>query len=151
MSDPADRLQRAEETGKWTVAALHDHFTERMDVLERHLDERFDLQDEATKRALESAEKAVLKAENLADARSSAQNEWRATIGDLMTLKVDRSEYLAAHEMLVKELGAAIKYQDLESGGKKANSDTTARTIAVVGSVGWVVMLVLELVTHAFR
>jgi hypothetical protein len=68
-----------------------------------------------------------------------------------MTLKVDKSEYIAAHETLVKELGAAIKYQSMEAGAKQGTSDHTARTIAVVGSVGWVVMLFLELLTHAFR
>ena len=146
MSD--DRLTRAQETDKWTVGALHDHFTERMDTLERHIDERFDSQDEATRRALESAEKAVLKAESLASTRAENQNEWRATVGDLMATKLDRSEYETAHAALVKELSAAIKYQNLESGQKQGQHDTTARTIAVVGSVGWLVMLILE---HAFR
>ena len=148
MSEPADRLQQAQETGRWTVGALHDHFSERMDTLERHLDERFDAQDEATKRALESAEKAVLKAEHLADTRSEAQNEWRATIGDLMTLKVDRTEYLTAHDTLCKEVAAAVKYQDLESGGKKAAADITARLIASASVLCTVAVLIVTLAHH---
>ena len=91
MNDDNSRLQRAQESDRWTVGALKDAVDQRfadtyarIDTLERHMDERFDLQDEATKRALESAEKAVLKAESLASIRAENQNEWRGTTNDFI-------------------------------------------------------------------
>ena len=131
MNDSNDRLQRAQETDKWTVGALKDYTDRLIGDLERHIDQRFDAQERASEATATAAKDAAEKVEKLATSR--------------------QSDYQMAHAELVKELNRMMENFIGSQGQRKGSSDTTARTIAVIGSVGWVVVLVLELVTHAFR
>jgi hypothetical protein len=95
MSDEHPRLDHALTTDKWTLGALKDYFDMRFSDFTDRIEDRFRSQEKAveaafksqesaTRAALVSAKEAVDKAEKLATARAEAQNEWRATVGDII-------------------------------------------------------------------
>jgi hypothetical protein len=102
----------------WTTDTLHTHFLRQLDQLRRELDRQaeadrravelaFDAQRTAMSAALASAERAVLtalasqkeaiavQAETLRQ-RADIQNEWRASLNDVLSRAMPRSEAEAA-------------------------------------------------------
>lgn len=138
------RLERAQESGHWTIGALHDHIDRRIDDLEKRMDERFAAQEKATASALASAEKAVDKAERLATTRADQQNEWRATVGDLVQTMMPRSEYVLSHTSLVEKLNDVSLRLSCDEGAGKRTNDIIPWLIAAAGVIVAVASLLIR-------
>jgi uncharacterized protein YbaP (TraB family) len=100
---------------EWTTDTLHEHICKMFQLNKDDIDDRFTAQAEATKNALHSAEKAVEKAERLAEIRAEtqdrlsserakAQNEWRASLQDMTSTYLTQDQYEAAHQVLVEKI-----------------------------------------------
>lgn len=144
MTNENHRLERAEESGRWTVGALHDHIDQRFEDLEKRVVERFDSQEKATAAALVSAEKAVLKAENLATTRADAQNEFRGTIADIVHTMMPRSEYILAHAALVEKLGDIASRQSCNEGADRRTDTIVPWLIAAAGGIVAIISLLID-------
>ena len=133
-----------------------------LDTLKEYVEARFAAKGEATEIAMEAAQKAVDKAERLADLRAESQdrmarehadrqNEWRQTINDVIGERLTRMEYETAHSMLVEKIDAlSERLTNLESRGIGASRAFTWLFItigAVVGVCGLVFGLI-ELFTQ---
>ena len=126
----------------WTVDTLKEYVESQGAACRRHTDDRFEAMEEETSRALASAEKAVEKAERLADVRadvqdriaaerSRQQNEWRASLSDLGQTMLTRSEWAVQHQMLVERLEAHEKAADREMSQLRERSNS-ARTLTLI-------------------
>ena len=115
-----------------------------LDALEKNLrleiatqwlrtNDRFTATEKAVGAALLSAEKAVLKAEDLATARAESQNEWRATTTDLVGQRMSRVEYDAAHKSLSEKIDAISSRLDRAEGTDTGTTRVIPWVIAAVG------------------
>ena len=130
--------------GDWpaNTVSLHDHMERRFRDLERLIDTRFEAQEKITGAALASAEKAVAKAESLAATRSSQQNEWRATVNDLIATMMPRAEYALAHKSLADKLADVASCLDRGEGRSTGSNTVIAWVIAGLGvAVAFVTLL----------
>ncbi len=66
----------------WTVDTLHAHFKSMMDERDRRYESLSTAQKEAVESALLSAQRAVDKAESIAEKWRLNANEWRAAMSD---------------------------------------------------------------------
>jgi len=142
-----DRLAQAESSGHWTIGALHDHIEHRFADLERLVDVRFTAQEQATKAALAAAEKAVEKAERLATTRADQQNEWRATVGDLVQTMMPRAEYIVAQTNLVEKVNDIASRQSACEGAGQRTDTIVPWLIAAAGGIVAIVSLLIDF-TH---
>ncbi len=66
----------------WTVQTLHDHIKSMMDERDKRYEQLAGARSEAMIAALESSQRAVDKAEGIAEKWREHSNEWRATMSD---------------------------------------------------------------------
>jgi hypothetical protein len=83
----------------WTVDAVLAHLTARIDEQDRRNDVRFSAQEKAVHSALDSAQRAVAKAEVATEARFASVNEFRAVLTDQAGTFVTRAEADRIHQM----------------------------------------------------
>ncbi len=115
----------AETPSPWTFATLLKVVEQKIDDLEKLLDERyrtqtkatdaafvaqqtamktaFDAADKAVQAALAAAEKASIKAERAADDRFRAANEFREQQKDIIAGFIPRMEYDVAHRAVIAQ------------------------------------------------
>jgi len=121
-----------------TIKAVYDGYLRNMQT---ELDRRFaesrvaaetalTAQKSAVDAALVAAEKAVLKAEELASQRAEQQNEWRQTVDDITALKMPRAETETLVKVTSDRHGQAIEALTVQV------ADLTARMNQAVGSKG---------------
>lgn len=152
MSDPYGPHQMNHETPHDDLTvSLHHHFDRRFNDLEKRIDQRFDASEKATQAAMAAAEKAVLKAEALATTRADQQNEWRATVTDLIATTMSREAYDAAHLTLVEKIDALTervnRAEGTGTGAAKAVSYAFL-TAAFVFGLGGLIFGLIELLTR---
>ena len=123
------------------VAAMDATLT----ALQRHVDQRFDSQDVATKNALISADKAVEKAQELATARAAEDRERQETADAVISLALPRADYEKRHDDLVKQIGVLADRMNVSMGRGLGGSATVAWVIAGLSVVIAVGTLVLRL------
>ena len=115
-----------------------------VETLKAHIDCRFKQQEDATNKALASAQTAVDKAERLADIRSSAQdrmaeatkaqqNEWRASLQDMTATYVTQDQYATAHSTLVEKIDRLQVRLDRQEGTASGADKTVRWLFAGVG------------------
>lgn len=152
------RLEKAEETDRWTIGALKDHLTKAMEQQWKLTEALFKAQETATSAALAAAEKAVeaalvaqekavLKAEQLATARDHQTDVWKQTIVDRVELALPRTEYVPAHAAVVKDVDDLTTRMDTGAGRSSGVSATVAWIFAGMGGVVAVVSLLIDF-TH---
>ena len=112
------------------------------------MDERFRAQEKAVDAALVSQEKAVLKAENLATARSEAQNEWRATMTELIASTLQRPEYMAGHQALAEKVDLVNGRLDRIEGNRSGMTAVVPWIFAGAGVLVAIVSLVIGYVAR---
>ena len=84
--------ERTKIVNGWTVDTLHEHIVKLLEAKEERDSERFDAQKEQTKLALDSADRAVNKAEQAAEKRFESVNEFRETLADQQRNLMPRAE-----------------------------------------------------------
>lgn len=143
-----DRLEKALNTDQWNVNTLHDHLTMLISELDKRIDQRFAAQEAATKAAMLAAKEAVDKAEKLASTRADAQNEWRATLDDIVGRMLSKEEYNIAHENLVQRLNYENDIVSKGVGQRAGMAQTLTWVIA--GSIAIVSLGfgLIEMFTH---
>lgn len=152
------RLERAEETDRWTIGALKDHLEKAMTQQWKLTEALFKAQETATSAALAAAEKAVeaalvaqekavLKAEQLATARDHQTDVWKKTVMDRVDLALPRSEYAPAHAAVVKDIDDMATRLDTGSGRSAGVSATVAWIFAGLGGTVAIVSLLIDF-TH---
>ncbi len=89
------------------VVAIETGLTALRQVLDER-DERYKQralsQDKAVSAALETSEKAIIKAESATERRFEGVNEFRATLADQAANLMPRSEYTVQHQALVEKV-----------------------------------------------
>lgn len=149
------RLERAEETDRWTIGALKDHLTKAMEQQWKLTEALFKAQETATSAALAAAEKAVeaalvaqekavLKAEQLATARDHQTDVWKKTVMDRVDLALPRSEYAPAHAAVCKDLDDLTTRVDLNTGHGAGARATAYGIAAAIASLVAVVSLIIQ-------
>jgi len=76
----------------WSVTTLHEHVIKLFDEKEARDTERFRAQKELSSLALDSAQRAITKAEGAVEKRFDAVNEFRATLADQQRSLMPRLE-----------------------------------------------------------
>ena len=122
-----DRLARL-ESSDWTV-----------ETLKAHIESIFASREEATSIAMNAAEKAVEKAERLADIRAEGQTVALAQLRDQLGVTMSRNEYETAHAVLIDRLDLQAKDIDRAAGGSGK----------VAQMVPWVISIVVGLIAFA--
>jgi hypothetical protein len=134
----------------------HAAIADRFENLWLRIEDRFDAQDKATRIALSSqekavaaamtaAEKAVLKAEQLATSRADQQNEWRSAMNDVITQRVSREEYDAAHTVLTDKINVLTDRVNLHAGRGLGSSSTMIWIFLSITSFVSVLGIILDL------
>jgi len=153
--DNMTRLERAEETDRWTIGALKDHLEKTMASQWKLTEALFKAQETATSAALAAAEKAVeaalvaqekavLKAEQLATARDHQTDVWKKTVIDRVELAMPRSEYTPAHDALVKGQDDLATRLDKGAGHDAGVKATFYGLAALIASVVAVVSIMFQ-------
>jgi len=127
------------------TVSLHAYMERRFTDLERLIDTRFAAQETATSTALISAEKAVLKAENLAAARSAQQNEWRDTVNDLITTMMPRAEQAVTNKAITEKIAEVAACSVRDEGRHEGYGTIVPWAIASVSTVTAIVTLLVHL------
>lgn len=113
-----DPIPNIDRTG-WNFATYSVHINQRFSDLSLQLQQRFEAQqtsvstamvaaEKAVNAALTAAEKAVDKAEQAQGLRNTAQNEFRASLGDLSKLMWTTKEGTAALDSLRREMDIRV-------------------------------------------
>lgn len=98
------------ENPVWSVEAVLEHINRVFEIHDAKYEQRFEAQEKAVAAALDSAKTAVNKADEAAQKRFEAVNEFRALVTDLIRTLMPRAEA----EIAVRELSRRIA--DLERG-----------------------------------
>lgn len=101
---------------EWTVDSLKEHLEAVIESLDTRYDQRFADQQKAVDAALQSAEKAVAKAETASERRFEAVNEFRATLADQAGHFITRSEALARADNNAEKIDALASRLDRIEG-----------------------------------
>ena len=93
------------------------------------------------------ADKAIDKAEALATHRAMQQNEWRATITEIMTSMVPRTEYAVQHQILAEKAETNAKNIDREMSGMRERANSSRiQTLILTGLMTAVFTMLVYLV-----
>jgi len=135
-----DELQKTCEM-RWT--------TEEKAMIARWagLERRFETNDKRVYEAKLVADKAIDKAEALATHRAMQQNEWRATITEIMTSMVPRTEYAVQHQILAEKAETNAKNIDREMSGMRERANSSRiQTLILTGLMTAVFTMLVYLV-----
>jgi hypothetical protein len=134
-----EELDTIERSGIWTIEALFEYFNRAIEMQDQKYEQHFSHQREAVNAALQSAEKAILKAEQASEKRFDAVNEFRSVLADQQRLLMTRSEYEVNHRNIVEATLALEKRIE-----KRENMSSGASHVAayVVGGFGLLLTIV---------
>ena len=143
----------------WTVDTLKEYVETMSAACRRHTDDKFEAQEEATHRALASAQLAVDKAERLAELRAEtqdrlaaerakAQNEWRDSLKDMTGTYMTQVQYEAAHTVLTDKIDALDKRVSRAEGGRSVGTTVVPWVISVVVGLIAFAALIINIIGH---
>lgn len=126
-----------------------------IDTLKEHVEMIFASRAEATQIAMDAAQRAVDKAERLADIRAEnqdrmaremavRQNEWRSTVNDIIAERLTRREWEQGHQALLEKVEHLNARFDRHEGGSKQTSMIIPWVIAAAGIVIGLVSLLID-------
>ena len=121
------------------------------DTLKEYAEARFVSQQEAVSMALDAAEKAVDKAERLADIRAATQNATLESLRQQMTVQMTRNEYESAHAILVDRMAAITQRMDRHEGQGQGASRSVGYLFLAIGSLTGIVGIVIALLAMFSR
>jgi len=130
------------DVSAWTIDSAKAHLLALMAEKDKRDQQRFDAQSDAINAALQSAEKAVTKAEVAAERRFDSVNEFRDTLRDQATTFVNRAE-LAALNARLSDLAARVDRNEGQSSGTNA---TVGYFIAAGGVIIAIAAIVVSVV-----
>ena len=153
---------------EWTVDTLKEYADQRCAANLRHIDDKFEsinqifiARDEAQQIAMTAAQRAVDKAERLADLRAASQdamakehalrqNEWRATINDVISERLTRREWEQGHNGLIEKLDALERRHDADLMEVRQNlSESKGRGVGQHAVVLWLFVGLTALISIA--
>lgn len=130
-------LIRAVERAQVNIAANRELLESKIGDLGVKLDERYAMQTEALKAALEAAEKAVDKANIANEKRFESVNEFRGQLNDIVTTLISRAEADARLSALDARLNEMKSTVDTTIAGRTAVGQTQTQLWGyLVGFVG---------------
>jgi hypothetical protein len=122
------------------IVSLKEYFSNIISDYKDRVDERFNLQDKAVQAALNSAERAVTKAETATEKRFEGVNEFRSALSDQSQNLLSRSEYATAHQSLIEKIdGLTTRVAAMEGG----NKDRVQAISFLIGGAGVLVALIV--------
>lgn len=122
------------------IVSLKEYFSNIISDYKDRVDERFNLQDKAVQAALNSAERAVTKAETATEKRFEGVNEFRAALSDQSQNLLSRSEYATGHQSLIEKIdGLTTRVAAMEGG----NKDRVQAISFLIGGAGVLVALIV--------
>jgi len=136
------------DDGTWTIGTVREHVLALLAANDRRYEQRFADQQMAVNAALSAAKEAVTKAEDAAERRFNSVNEFRATLGDQQRTLLPRSEYVAAHGSLIREIEALrndISELKQERLGILSWIGSAVGVIAFLSLLGGLIALLLKL------
>ena len=117
----------------YTERHLHD-LDRRIDERNEWVDERFALANQATEKALASAESARLKAEDLAAVKAEQSNNWHSELTKAGRDMMPRSEYSVIHRALESQVAALAQAFDRHAGEREGGDRNTYVIYLVVSA-----------------
>jgi hypothetical protein len=135
---------------EWTLATLKEHLEARIDNLDRLTDAKFitfrtlmDAESERVVLALNSADKAVTKAETATEKRFESVNEFRATLSEQSATFLTRNEYDSAHTHLSQQVIALQDRLNLAEGRSRGASAIWVYALGAIATFTTVASLFL--------
>ena len=130
----------------WTLETVRQYLTARLDALQFIVEEResrnverFDAAKERVMVAMQSAEKAIMKAEAATDKRFDGVNEHRGALSDQATRLMPRLEYQVQHQALIEKLEMVtlrVTKAESTSEGSGVSRNLVFQIISMVASLG---------------
>jgi hypothetical protein len=105
-------------------------------TLREYVDVRFSAQEKAVEAALAAADRANIKAENAADKRFEAVNEFRKTLSDETATFVTRSEYMSTHKALEEKVTDLMSRVSAAENRGAGSSQTWSYVLGALGFLG---------------
>lgn len=110
------------------IDSRRDALQKLTDERDRRYEQRFAAQEAAVQNALNSAEKAVTKAEIATEKRFEGVNEFRGQLADQARTFLPRQEYTVQHDPLVDRV-AKLETANVSADSQRAGSNTTVAYI----------------------
>jgi len=125
-----------------------DKLHERMSAeTDKRYQQRFDAQQESGRRAMEAANAALVEAKNASIVGFEKANEWRASLNDVVSTRIARTEVLSHIETITDKLStlsARVDKQEGRSGGMGASWRDVISIIAALAAFGAVLIVLLH-------
>ena len=141
-------LETMETSLRHEIDALRPTSDWKLETLKSYVEAIFASREEATNIAMVAAEKAVDKAERLADIRADAQTRALAQLREQQGAMVSRNEYETAHAVLLDRLNLQAKDIDRAAGGSNKVTQVVPWVISVVIGLIAFAALLINLIGH---
>ena len=136
----------ADDLQGWSFATLEKYLDSRIGDMDRRHEQRDILRNENNKAALVAIEQSALaavraakeatdKAERAQQLRNEAQNEWRATLSDLSSTMLPRSQHAADMENLKERFDGLDRRMAVSEGSRTGISATLTMALAVIAII----------------
>lgn len=129
----------------WTTDTLNAHLTAMIRELDKRSEQRFEDQEKSVQAAMLAAKEAVLKAENAAEKRADAANEFRAQLADQAATFMPRTETQLIHSALSARVDAVEASIERSVGRSHGLTDSWGYLVGLVGLAGGAVGIILAL------
>ena len=119
----------------WTVDTALQHVLSLIGANDHRYEQRFTDQEQLVANALAAAKEAVIKAEQAAEKRFDAVNEFRATLADQQRTLMPRAESDRAFAALAEKIAALEKQHDAMVAERQGLRGGWGYAVGVVGLV----------------
>ena len=137
--------EQVKPNGGWTFHTLFLFFDRRIHDTERLIAEKearylsmFASREEATKLALDAADRAVTKSEASVERRFEGVNEFREAMNDQQKTYITRREYETAHSNLVDKIDSMAS---ANASAKVMNIVLAAAATGIFGMLGYLIFI----------
>jgi hypothetical protein len=124
----------------WTVDTALAYTERHLHELDRRMDER----QEHVNRMLQEVDDRAKEAKAEALRVQHLQNEWRATVNDVMNHMIPRTEYQLAHDMLAGQMTMAVAALDRHLGAQVGSSSNTNGMYLIVVTITSVLAVLMS-------
>lgn len=124
--------------GGWTLDTLYAHLISVIDERDRRYEQRFTGQGDAARTAQDSAQRAMVKAEEASERRFAGVNEFRHALSDQTATFITRAEVESATARLadrIAELDKKATRAEGRSGGITAGWTILLGAVALVSAL----------------
>lgn len=113
--------------------------------LEQHLDERWETQNKLLNERWDSQNKALMVALDSMDKRLDSMNEFRAALKDRELVTLSRTEFELAMKPIKEDMREIRDWKNMMTGMAKSSDLARVNVVAVVGTAGGIIGIILGL------